>query len=114
MKAPTPSFEGLECQHMDMCVCALSRFSCVKLCDPMDCNPPVPLAMGFSRQEYTRVSFHALLPGIFPTRGSNPSPVAPALPADSLPLSHGGSPYKFGRGWKDANIQTFVLTARLT
>ena len=23
-----------------MCLCVLSHFSCVQLCDPMDCNPP--------------------------------------------------------------------------
>ena len=26
--------------------------SCVQLCDPMDCSPPGPLSMGFSRWEY--------------------------------------------------------------
>ena len=23
-----------------LCACELSRFSCVQLCDPMDCSPP--------------------------------------------------------------------------
>ena len=32
-----------------MCVHVLL---CSTLCDPMDCNPPVPLSMGFSRQEF--------------------------------------------------------------
>ena len=28
--------------------------SCLTLCDPMDCSPPSPLSMGFSRQECWR------------------------------------------------------------
>ena len=35
---------------------------------------------------------HALLQGIFPTQGSDMSPVAPAWQTDSLLLSHHGSP----------------------
>ena len=42
---------------------------------------------GFSGQN-TGVGCHSLLQGILPTQGSNP-----ALQADSLPLSHQGSPY---------------------
>ena len=39
----------------------------------------------------TGVGCHALLQGIFPTQGSEPaSPAAPAVQADSLPLSHWG------------------------
>ena len=52
----------------------------------------VPLSMGFSRQEY----WSGLLlpsPGDFPDLGIEPmSPAAPALQADSLPLSYQGSP----------------------
>jgi len=40
------------------------------------------------------VDCHALLQGIFPTQGSNPSPVSPVLQADSLPLSLQRSPIK--------------------
>ena len=29
-----------------------SHFSHARLCDPMDCSPPAPLSVGFSRQEY--------------------------------------------------------------
>ena len=43
-----------------------------------------PLSMEFSRQEYTRVGCHAL-----PTQIKS---MFPALQADSLPLSHQGSP----------------------
>ena len=51
------------------------------------------LSMEFSRQEYWSVlPFPS--PGDLPDPGIEPaSPVAPALQADSLPLSHWGSPY---------------------
>ena len=52
----------------------------------------VLLSMGFSRQEYwNRLPFPP--PGCLPDPGMEPtSPVAPALQADSLSLSHWGSP----------------------
>ena len=31
---------------------ATSLQSCLTLCDPVDCSPPAPLSMGFSRQGY--------------------------------------------------------------
>ena len=34
------------------CVHAKSVQSCLTLCDPVDCSPPAPLFLGFSRQEY--------------------------------------------------------------
>ena len=33
-------------------LCAKSLQPCLTLCDPMDCSPPTPLSVGFSRQEY--------------------------------------------------------------
>ena len=50
-----------------------------------------PLSMGFSRQEYwSGLPFPP--PGDLPDPGIEPTlPVAPALQADSLPLSHQGS-----------------------
>ena len=52
----------------------------------------VPPSMGFSRQEYwSRVPFP--FPGDLPSPGIEPAfPMSPALQADSLPLSHWGSP----------------------
>ena len=41
--------------------------SCPPLCDPVDCSPPAPLSMGFSRQEYW-----SGLP--FPSPGDLPNP----------------------------------------
>ena len=50
------------------------------------------LSMGFPRQEY----WHGLLGLPFPSPGGLPNPgiepASPALQADSLPLSHQGSP----------------------
>ena len=56
-----------------------------------------PLSMGFSRQEYwSGLPFPA--PGDLSDPGIKPkSPVSPALQADSLPLSHWGSPYVYTR-----------------
>ena len=55
--------------------------SCPTLCDPMDCSPPDPLSLEFSRQEY----WCGLL---FPSSGDPPNPGIeprpPALEADSL------------------------------
>ena len=33
------------------CCCLVAQL-CLTLCDPMDCSPPTPLSMEFSRQEY--------------------------------------------------------------
>ena len=61
-----------------------------------------PLSMGFSRQEYwSGLSCTPL--GDLPDPGIEPeAPAVPALPADSLPLSHQGSP-----DTRDQNL-TFV------
>ena len=42
-------------------------------CDPMDCNPPGSSVHGDSPGKNTGVGCNALLQGIFPTQGSNPS-----------------------------------------
>ena len=62
-----------------------------------------PLSMGFPRQEYWS-GLPCPPPGDLPNPGTEPlSPAAPELQADSLPLSHRGSPYvyisMFSRGW---------------
>ena len=52
-----------------------------------------PLSLGFSRQEYWSGLPHPPL-GDLPNPGMEPtSPKAPALQADSLPLSYWGSPF---------------------
>ena len=52
------------------CCRAWSLQSCLTLCDPLDCSPPGPLSMGFSRQEYWS-GLPCPPPGIFSTQGSN-------------------------------------------
>ena len=70
---------------------ALVTHSCPTLCDPMDCSPP-----GFSVHGIlqARVLEWAVIPL---SKGSSQlrfEPRSPALQADSLPLSHQGSPLK--------------------
>ena len=59
-------------------------FSCLvmsDICDPMDCSPPGPLSMGFSRQEYwSGLPFHS--PGDLSDPGVEPG--SPVLQVDSL------------------------------
>ena len=76
------------------CCCLVSR-SCPTLCDSVDCSCQAPLFMGFSSQEYwSGLPFP--LPEDLPDPGIEPmSPAAPALQADSLPLSHQGSPFTY-------------------
>ena len=63
--------------------------SCPNLCDPMDCTYQAPLSLGVSRQEYLS-GLPCPLPGYLPNPGIKPR--SPALQADSLHLSHQGSP----------------------
>ena len=63
--------------------------SCLRLCDPMDFSLPGSSARGDSPGKNTGKGCHALLQGIFPTQGSNPS----ILQCRWIPsrLSHQGS-----------------------
>ena len=64
---------------------------CMIHCDPMNCNPPGILSMGFSRQEYwSGQPFPS--PGDLPNPGIKPGSLA--LQADSLPSE---APGKLGR-----------------
>jgi hypothetical protein len=67
--------------------------SCPTLCNPMDCSPPAPLFMGFSRQEYW-----SGLP--FPPQGNLPDPgiksmfpETPVLEVVSLPAELSGKSF---------------------
>ena len=82
------------------CACLLSHFSCVPLF--VTITHQAPLSMELSRQEYwsgllypRSGSFHD--PGIEPE-----PPEAPALQADSLPLSYQGSSWSMGDQWETA------------
>ena len=67
---------------------------CVRLfLTPQTVARQAPLSMGFPGQEYWS-GLHFLLQGIFPTQGWNPHlPHLLHWQADSLQLSHLGSPY---------------------
>ena len=70
-------------------VCAQSLGHVQLFATPRTVAHQAPLSMGFSRQEY----WNELL---FPPPGDLPKgikPTSPALQADSLLLSHQGSPY---------------------
>ena len=54
-------------------VLCLVTQSCPTLCDPMDCNLPGSSDYGDSLGMDTEVGCYALLQGIFPTQGWNPS-----------------------------------------
>ena len=71
----------------------LGHFSRVRLfATPWTVAHQAPLSMRFSRQEYWS-GLPCPPPGDLPDPGIEPtSPVAPALQAVSLPLSHQGSP----------------------
>ena len=64
--------------------------SCLTLCDPRSCSPP-----GY--REFSRQEYYSGLP--FPSPGDLPDPGiksrCPALQADSLLLSHQGSPLRY-------------------
>ena len=70
-----------------MCVHAQS---CLTLCDPVDCSPPGSSVHGIFPGKNTGIGCHFLLQGIFLTQGSKPCLLH--WQADSLPLSHPGSP----------------------
>ena len=79
----------MKCLLFGVCVCVLSHFSHVRLfATPWTVACQVPGSMEFSKKEYW-----SGLP--FPSKGDLPNPgikptslAAPALQADSLPLSH--------------------------
>ena len=72
-----------------ICVHTQSLQSCLTLVTPWTVALQAPLSVGFSRQEHwSGLPFAS--PGYLPDPGIEPA--SPALQADSLPLSHQGSP----------------------
>ena len=70
---------------MHICLYYLVAKLCLTLCNPMDCNPPGPLSMGFPRQEYCS-ELPSPPPGDLPDPGIEPaSPSSSALQVDPLP-----------------------------
>ena len=66
----------------DVCARTKSLKLCLTLCDTMDCGPPGPLSMGFSRQEYC-----SGLP--CPSPGNLPNPEIKPAPLVTLALADG-------------------------
>ena len=61
------------------CVLCLVTQPCSTLCNCTDFSPPGSSVPGSSLGKNTGVVCHALLQGIFPIQGSNPSLMSPAL-----------------------------------
>ena len=72
-------------------LCVVAQ-SCLTLCDTMDCSLPGTSVHGDSPGKNSGVGCHALLQGIFLTQRWNLHLLH--WQADSLPLSHLGSPWK--------------------
>ena len=67
--------------------------SCLTLLTAWTRAHQAPLSVAFSRQEYWSRGYYSLFQGIFPTRGLNPHLLHLLhWQANSLPLSHQGSP----------------------
>ena len=109
------------------CLCHVYVFAqlCPTLSESMDCNPhcaraplnPASLSMEFSGQEYW-----SRLPFLFPGDLLNPGIKAksPALQADSLLLSHWGSPCRLRTSigtqfleWQLASLESIFISAFL-
>ena len=80
---------------------AKSLQSCPTLCNPMDCSLPDSSVHADSPGKNTGVGCHALLQGIFPSQGLNPSPLhllhwqVDSLPAEppEKPIQEAGRCY---------------------
>ena len=71
------------------CACLVAQ-SCPTPCNHMDCSPPGSSIHGDSPGQNTGMSCHALLQGIFPTKGWKPG--LPPCRCVLYHLSHQGSP----------------------
>ena len=81
-------------RYMKVWVEAVATQSCPTICNPMDCSPPAPLSMGFSRQEY----WNGLLclppedlpdPGIEPTCLTSPALAGRLITTSATWEAHG-------------------------
>ena len=79
--------------HTHICCAMLSHFSCVWLFEtPVESSLPGSSGLWDSLGKNTELGCHVLLEGIFPTQGSNPHFLSPALATGcSYHLCHPGS-----------------------
>ena len=104
LSPPSPSENSFVLPEVALCplhplvrwyvpACVLSRFSCVWLCNPMDCSSPDSSVHGILQ---ARILEWVAMPssrGIFPTQGLNVRPSCLLhWQAGSLPLCHLGKP----------------------
>ena len=90
VEALLESYICVSIYYASVCVCLVTQL-CLTLCDPMNCSPPDSSVHEDSPGKNTGVGCHALLQGIFPTQGSNPS--LPHCRWILYHLSHQGSPF---------------------
>ena len=83
--------------------------SCPILCEPMDCSPPGSSVHGDFPGKNTGVGCHALLQGIFPAQGLNPS--FPHFRWIFYHLRHQGSPRILEKkySWRRSLLQGIFL-----
>ena len=86
---PLSGGSTLSCTHWQPCACVHAQL-CLTLCDPMDCSLSGSSVHVDSPGKNIGVGCHALLPGIFPTQGSNLG--VPHCRQILYQLSHQGSP----------------------
>ena len=98
------------CAQLFSCV---QLFACLTICNPIDCNLAGSSVHGDFPGKNVGAGCHAVLQGIFPTQGSNPS--LPHCRQILYKLSHQGSPrklewvaYPFSRGSFQPRNQTRI------
>ena len=93
------------------CACVLSCFSCVRLCNSVDCSPPGSPVHGISQ---ARILGWVAMPssrGISLTQGSNPHPLHLLhWQVDSLPLNHREEKMKVKYKQVKTCLTSFTLT----
>ena len=92
------------CTHLLLCLVAQS---CLDSLRPMDWSPPGSSVHGGSQGKNIGVGCHALLQGIFPTQGLNPS--LPYCRWILYHLSHQGSPGAYAIRVSGTGGQDFYL-----
>ena len=86
--------------------------------DLLDCRPPGSSVHGILQARYTGVSFHALLPGTFPTQEPNPNLLcllhweAGFLPAEASVSPPGSSVGNKTVGWEAVGQQDIPAVSK--